>query len=218
MTPTSPFPTPPKDNLQELHSGGAFRPLVTGITERKGWRFRTPERRALAVRLGYCLMDFLDGTFGSERIYARRSATADQGWSFNPAIYMLFTSSPPTSIDIKPFWTGNHPSFLSFTKFLLEMELGWPIDVHISSDHTSEANDEAFLKLRRIAGRLRVYQNNSYSKAIEGCLEVPFEIWSALGSSFVKDEDRELAIQEHVLQGSSVARECLRRIPSQASA
>ncbi|SPO02494.1 uncharacterized protein DNG_05167 [Cephalotrichum gorgonifer] len=115
-------PASPKDTLDELIIKGAFGPpdLNARLSGSDPTQYNPQEKRALAVRLGYCLMDFFDVNLSSKRIYLLGSSTV----SFrNEPLYLSFKSGLPGAAESHIFRVG-HPALLSFAKLLLEIDSG----------------------------------------------------------------------------------------------
>lgn len=119
----------PKEALGQLTSNGTFKPispqmLFSGCAR----RYNPREKRALAVRLGYCLMDFFDNDLSSKRIYFLSGASSQ---SRSDTLYLSFNSGSPVLAEPTIFRVG-HLTLLSFAKRLLEIESGDAIPYEIS--------------------------------------------------------------------------------------
>ncbi|KAK4144818.1 uncharacterized protein C8A04DRAFT_11220 [Dichotomopilus funicola] len=166
----------PMETLDQLILNGAFqsmspRMLFSGC----GRRYKPHEKRALAVRLGYCLMDFFDRDLSSNRI-SLLSGTSSQ--SRSDTLYLSFDSDWPVLAERTNFRAG-HPALLSFAKLLLEIEFGDAIPYEISH-HEHKTNLATWAELFEMVGMLEEEHCGSYLAAVSGCLLVHRQISEAL--------------------------------------
>ncbi|KAK4233927.1 hypothetical protein C8A03DRAFT_47630 [Achaetomium macrosporum] len=197
LQPTQAPPALPKENLDKLISSGAFKPLDL-LTLTKGvasMRYKPQEKRALAVRLGYCLMDFFDADLSSKRIYFLGSTKASCCRTRNETLYLSFASGLPTTTESHVFQTG-HPTLLSFAKLLLEIDFGQNIDLSISSKY--DENRGTWAELCSIVDQLENERNDSYLEAVRGCLMAHIRISKALKRGGADGRDAELTIRKQL--------------------
>ncbi|KAK1256248.1 hypothetical protein MKX07_008507 [Trichoderma sp. CBMAI-0711] len=181
-----------KESLEQLIGKGAFKPLdlhalMQGASQNK---FSTKDKRALAVKLGFCLMDFFDADVTSRRIYFWNASTSGPKKEFP---YLSFDSKLPATTDPYNFRMG-HPALLSFAKLLLEIDFGQAIELAIS--HDSSRNQAAWATLVSLVDRLEEDRGDSYLQAIRGCLNVHRKIAERLGSRDLDDKAAELRIRK----------------------
>lgn len=188
-----PAAPPSRESLSELITKGVFEPPSRNINAvLKGLsttRFSDTEKRALAVKLGFCLMDFFDAEIESKHIYF-----LDSSRKASPP-YLAFRSKLPATSDPYNFRLGHpHPVLLSFAKLLLEIHYGQAIDLDISSDDR-EIRD-AWTKLLDVVQALEREEPDSSSlQAIRGCLLVHQEIAKTLSSRDIEAEDADRKIR-----------------------
>ncbi|KAK4080209.1 hypothetical protein Trihar35433_1314 [Trichoderma harzianum] len=177
--PTSSGPDPSsKESLDQLIEKGAFKPLdlhalIHGASQQK---FSTKDKRALAVKLGFCLMDFFDADITSKRIYFLNAAKPGPKEGLP---YLAFGSKLPATADPYSFRMG-HPALLSFAKLLLEIDFGQCIDLEISPYNSQ--NQVTWAKLVSYVDRLEEDRSDSYLEAIRACLHVHRKIAEKLRS------------------------------------
>ncbi|KAL7958815.1 hypothetical protein V8C34DRAFT_281795 [Trichoderma compactum] len=177
--PTSSGPDPSsKESLDQLIEKGAFKPLdlhalIHGASQEK---FSTKDKRALAVKLGFCLMDFFDADITSKRIYF---LNASKPGPREGLPYLAFGSKLPAAADPYSFRMG-HPALLSFAKLLLEIDFGQSIDLEISPYNSQ--NQATWAKLVSYVDRLEEDRRDSYLEAIRACLHVHRKIAEKLRS------------------------------------
>ncbi|QYT02839.1 hypothetical protein H0G86_009824 [Trichoderma simmonsii] len=175
------------ESLDQLILKGAFRPFNPAISdEMLPVRFSTKDRRALAVKLGFCLMNFFDADLTSKRIYL-----------LDCLPYLAFDSELPVTTDSKSFQIG-HPTLLSFAKLLLELDFGTKIDINISPNNNG--NRQAWVELLCRAELLQQDRNDWYDDAIRGCLMVHHNITMALSSLENKHKDVDSVIREQLYE------------------
>lgn len=140
--------------------------------------------RKLAVKLGYCLMDFFDADLGCKRF---RFCSSESGIR-KDRIYLSFSSSLPAAEDLCKFRIG-HPTLLSFAKLLLELYSGSPVSVEPISLCWNRGNEAIWLEILKYLDDLEIERNDSYLQAIRGCLMVHTIIAKKLRSSPGKKDD-----------------------------
>ncbi|KAL8305770.1 hypothetical protein RB597_003520 [Gaeumannomyces tritici] len=193
-----PFSAPPKENLDKLISSGAFKRLDL-LTLTRGSlpiRYSIREKRALAVRLGYCLMDFFDADLSSKSIYFLSSTKASCSRTRSETLYLSFASGLPATTESHVFRIG-HPTLLSFAKLLLEIDFGQSIDLNISSDD-DKANRVIWAELCNVVDQLEEERNDSYLQAVRGCLMAHIQISRALRMGSADERDAELTIRKEL--------------------
>ncbi|KAM4057603.1 phosphorylase superfamily protein [Hirsutella rhossiliensis] len=118
-----------RESFDQLIIQGAFRPLDldTLFDKAPPTKFGIKDKRALALKLGFCLMDFFDADLASKSIYF--TYFSELGLD-KESPYLAFNSlKHSATADLYRFKLG-HPTFLSFAKLLLELEFGQSIDLH----------------------------------------------------------------------------------------
>ncbi|KAJ5684064.1 uncharacterized protein N7477_000409 [Penicillium maclennaniae] len=185
-----------KESLGQLILNGIFRPLSLNTFHAASQaRISTKDKRALAVKLGYCLMDFFDADFTSKRIYFLDFSKPDPEEKLP---YLAFGSKLSVTDDSYNFWIG-HPTLLSFAKLLLEMDCGENIDLDIDPDNPDNSKNKlAWAELMDFLDRLEVERSDSYVQAIRGCLVVHRKITKALRSRDLVREDADLMIRKNL--------------------
>lgn len=180
------------ESLSQLITKGVFEPpsrninaVLNGLSIT---RFSTIEKRALAVKLGFCLMDFFDAEVDSKHIYFLDSTRKE-----SPP-YLAFKSKLPVTPDPYNFRLGHpHPVLLSFAKLLLEIYCGQAINLDISSD--DRQIQDAWTKLLDVVETLERDEQDSHLQAIRGCLLVHQEIAKAIGFRDIEAEVAEKKIR-----------------------
>ncbi|KAL8367020.1 hypothetical protein RB599_011105 [Gaeumannomyces hyphopodioides] len=193
-----PSSAPPKENLDKLISSGAFKPLDPHTLMRgpRPIRYNIQEKRALAVRLGYCLMDFFDAGLSSKRIYFLGSTKASCSPTRSETLYLSFASGLPATTEPHVFQIG-HPTLLSFAKLLLEIEFGQSIDLNISSDD-DKTNRVIWAELCYVVDQLEEERSDSYLQAVRGCLLAHIQISKNLRLGSADERDAELTIRKEL--------------------
>lgn len=191
--------TPPSKSLHHLISSGAFNPPDLSMIWKERSRstpahFNTNQKRALAVKLGYCLMDFFDSSINSENINFPLSENKPIQRELP---YLRFTSGIPTSVEFRQFRTG-HPVLMSFAKLLLEIDSGTEIPIVISSSYDGRENCHLWADLLRYAEKLEEYRIDSYVEAVKGCLMVHTNIRQALWNSDLDEKETDLIIRKEL--------------------
>jgi hypothetical protein len=178
-----------KESLDQLIKNGALKRPDIKILENPSAsiKYRTKDKRKLAVILGYSLMDFFDADFTSDRIHLMDSSRANT----MEIPYLAFGSNFPTTNNPYDFQRG-HPTLLSFAKLLLELELGQIIELEISPN--SVQNHTTWAELVRYVDILEQDKSDSYLHAIRNCLLVYHKIAQKLNSpnSCKKDADSKI--------------------------
>jgi hypothetical protein len=179
-----------KESLEELINKKAFEPALRYETFKSQGafpvRFTPIEMRKLAVELGYCLMDFFDADLSSKRFYFLRP---DGRELRKDGLYVLFNSVLPTTEDLRAFGIG-HPTLLSFAKLLLEIYSGAGVMIGAISPGYDENNQNIWFKLFVYLENLEKERlDDSYLKAIRGCLMVHQKISKSLSVSGAKEQD-----------------------------
>ncbi|OTA01143.1 hypothetical protein A9Z42_0014560 [Trichoderma parareesei] len=181
-----------KESLEQLIGKGAFKPLdlqalMYGASQSK---FSTKDKRALAVKLGFCLMDFFDADITPRRIYFWNASITGPKKEFP---YLSFDSKLPATTNPYNFRMG-HPALLSFAKLLLEIDFGQSIELAISPD--SSRNQAAWATLVSLVDRLEEDRGDSYLQAIRGCLNVHRKIAERLRTRDLDKKRAELRIRK----------------------
>lgn len=184
--------TGPSSTLDQLIEKGAFKlldinTLMYGASPAK---FSTKDKRALAVKLGYCLMDFFDADLTSKRIYFLDSSGSGPKKEFP---YLAFGSKLPATADSYSFQMG-HPALLSFAKLLLEIDFGQNIELNVSPYNNQ--NQGTWAKLLSYVDRLEEDRNDSYLQAIRSCLLVHHKIAERLRSRDLVAKDADSRIRK----------------------
>lgn len=185
---------PPKETLDQLISNGAFKPLSLGTLASGSFprRYKPQEKRALAVRLGHCLMDFFDSELSSKRIYFLGASSRS---SPNGTLYLSFDSESSAPEEPHIFRLG-HPALLSFAKLLLEIDFGEAIPFEISRHY--KANLTTWAELCSMLDQLEEERHDSYIQAIRGCLVVHNQISKALRLTGADSKAAELTIRKEL--------------------
>lgn len=181
-----------KESLDQLIEKGAFKPLdlqalIHGASQEK---FSTKDKRALAVKLGFCLMDFFDADITSKRIYFLDTSKSGPTKEFP---YLAFGSKLPATADPYSFRMG-HPALLSFAKLLLEIDFGQSVELDISPYNNQ--NQATWAKLVSYVDRLEEDRSDSYLQAIRGCLHVHRKIAEKLRSRDLDGKGADLRIRK----------------------
>ncbi|SPQ27138.1 eb9e5973-4242-4e07-a02c-a10ffa8441c9 [Thermothielavioides terrestris] len=193
-----PYAAEPKENLDKLIRSGAFKPLdlLTLTRGSPSIRYNTQEKRALAVCLGYCLMDFFDADLSSQRIYFLGSTKESRSGTLKQTLYLSFASNLPATAESHIFRIG-HPTLLSFAKLLLEIEFGQSIDFCITSN-CDKTNRATWAELCDMVDQLEEERNDSYLQAVRGCLMAHRQISRALRLGAAYERDAELTIRKEL--------------------
>ncbi|EAQ84991.1 hypothetical protein CHGG_09005 [Chaetomium globosum CBS 148.51] len=188
-------PAPPDETLEKLISNGAFEQLTldTLASGSPAVRYKPQEKRALAVRLGYCLMDFFDSDLSSKRIYFLGAPSKSSG---SETLYLSFDSGYSATDESHIFRVG-HPALLSFAKLLLEIEFGKIIDLEVTR-HYGATNRATWAALCEMVDMLEEERDDSYVQAIRGCLMVHSQISKALRLSGTDSKTAELTIRKEI--------------------
>lgn len=154
-------------------------------------RYTLREKRALAMQLGYCLMDFFDHNLTPDAI-GFFSQDTDEGQTYGP--YLSFSSTPPPP-SLRIFELG-HPVLLSFAKLLLEIDCGATVKTSLTLQHTENA--QGWFDLTRCVDSLEKERNDSYLQAIRGCLNVHHQIAIKIQGKPSSQEDDDLVIRNAI--------------------
>lgn len=175
-----------RQSLDQLILKGAFKPLDlnTLFNGAPPATFDAQDKRTLAVKLGYCLMDFFDADVSSNRIYFLDSSNPGVNKDFP---YLAFGSRVPVTADAYNNFEVGHPTLLSFAKLLLEIDFGQSINLDIKPQNSQ--NRGVWVELLTRVDLLAQERNDSYLQAIRGCLVVHEKIAKALRSRKIKSQD-----------------------------
>ncbi|PKK52634.1 hypothetical protein CI102_2888 [Trichoderma harzianum] len=192
-----PLKTIQKLSLDELITNGNFKPLSCHslISKPSLIRYNLKEKRALAVKLGFCLLDFFDSQLDSRRIHF---LVPNDGRPNKDLLYLSFSSKLQDSDEFRDFRIG-HPVLLSFAKLLIEIEEGDNLPLNINS-HYGEQNTQTWAKLFECVERMEVERNDSYIEAVVGCLNVHRQIAKSLRDEMANGEDIDMKIREELYQ------------------
>lgn len=188
-------PAPPDETLEQLICNGAFKQLTldTLAGGPPSIRYKPQEKRALAVRLGYCLMDFFDSDLSSKRIYFLDTSSR---FPKNEALYLSFDSGPSLTDESHIFRVG-HPALLSFAKLLLEIEFGKIIDLEVTRRYGA-TNRGTWAALCEMVDILEEERDDSYVQAIRACLMLHSQISKALRLTGADSKSVELTIRKEI--------------------
>ncbi|KAH7322580.1 hypothetical protein B0I35DRAFT_426067 [Stachybotrys elegans] len=166
-----------RQSLGQLITKGAFKPLdlVTLFHGASLAQFSIGDKRALAVKLGFCLLDFFDVDIASNKIYFLGSSNSVPNNDFP---YLAFSSRLPATAQSFTNFELGHPVLLSFAKLLLEIDFGQTIDLEIKPQNSQ--NRGVWIDLLSRVDRLAKERFDSYLQAIRGCLVVHEKITKAL--------------------------------------
>ncbi|KAM0259057.1 hypothetical protein ACHAQJ_003558 [Trichoderma viride] len=180
------------ESLDQLIKRGAFKPLDLEMLAHGASSEKTSikDKRTLAVKLGYCLMDFFDTDLNSKNIYFLDSSISDPKKEFP---YLALGSKLPATAESYSFQMG-HPALLSFAKLLLEIDFGQSLELDISP-HNNQ-NQAAWVQLLGYVDRLEEDRNDSYLEAIRGCLTVHHTIAKKLRSCDLDSSDADPRVRE----------------------
>ncbi|CAJ0545094.1 Ff.00g085670.m01.CDS01 [Fusarium sp. VM40] len=163
-----------KESLSERIASGMFKPLTASYfiaqqlnTQRLVRRYTLKRKRILAVELGYWLLDFFDASLNSNDIYFFESFNE---LAKKDRFYCSFSTQFPTSPEFRVFQIG-HPVLLTLAKILLELDDGEMIPVKICP-HYGEENSQAWFQLMSALQLKGPGLDESYTKAVRGCLNV----------------------------------------------
>ncbi|OPB41114.1 hypothetical protein A0O28_0108110 [Trichoderma guizhouense] len=192
-----PLKTLQKLSLDELITNGNFKPLSCHslISRPSLIRYNVKEKRTLAVKLGFCLLDFFDSQLDSRRIHF---LVPNDDRPNKDLLYLSFSSKLHDSDEFRDFRIG-HPVLLSFAKLLIEIEEGDNLPLNIDS-HYGEQNTQTWAKLFECVERMEVERNDSYIEAVVGCLNVHRQIAKSLRDEIAKGENIDMKIREELYQ------------------
>ncbi|KAI0449227.1 hypothetical protein F5B21DRAFT_494972 [Xylaria acuta] len=185
-----------KESLHQLIVDGAFKPLDlnTLLNGTPTTKFSIQDKRDLAVKLGFCLMDFFDTDLASNRIYFLDSLKSR---SRKELSYLAFNSKLPATPDSYNFGMG-HPALLSFAKLLIELDMGQSMDISIASYNSQ--NSYAYVQLMTLVERLERERGDSYVEAIRGCLMVHYKIAKTLRSPGLEGKAADRKIRKRIYE------------------
>ena len=188
-------PAPPDETLEQLISNGAFKQLTldTLASGSPSIRYKPQEKRALAVQLGYCLMDFFDSDLSSKRIYFLGTSSRVPK---SETLYLSFDSGSSATDESHIFRVG-HPALLSFAKLLLEIEFGKIIGLEVTR-HYGATNRGTWAALCEMVDMLEEERDDSYVQAIRACLMLHSQISKALRLTGADSKSAELAIRKEI--------------------
>ncbi|KAN0066705.1 hypothetical protein V8E54_015175 [Elaphomyces granulatus] len=155
----------PIHSLDHLLETGAF--LRTDHENfRRSNLFNPRQKKALALKLAHCLMDFFDSNYASPTwdIGKVFLVTPPGSRTQDGLLYVGFTTKNASSPDYYTFGFGD-PVMLAFAKLLLEIEEGKKIDLGQCSSNTEQWGrlcERAFFAERAGSGL--------YAEAIKACL------------------------------------------------
>ncbi|KAK4458194.1 hypothetical protein QBC42DRAFT_277323 [Cladorrhinum samala] len=181
----------PGETLEGLVEKGAFKPTLTYDSFKSesptAPRFTPLEMRKLAVKLGYCLMDFFDADLDCKRF---RFCSSERGIR-KDRICLSFSSSLPAAEGLCEFRMG-HPTLLSFAKLLLELYSGSSVSVEPISlcwNPGNPGNEDIWVKILKYLENLERERNDSFLRAVKGCLMVHTKITQKLRLSPGREDD-----------------------------
>lgn len=187
-----------KQSLSERIANGVFKPPTVSyyLSQLEGSQTSTPryhlkQKRALAVELGHCLLNFFDATLDPDDIYFFGRLSNN---GLRERSYRTFSSRLPTSPNLRLFQIG-HPVLLSFAKILLELDDGEEIPIKINLEH-GEHNRLAWMKLLSALQNRGEGPDLSYPKAVRGCLN----LHSQLQHVDTTSRDSDMTIREKIFQ------------------
>lgn len=182
-----------REPLDRLITKGALKPPDLDILANRepSTRFNLREKRELAVKLGFCLMNFFNTQVTSRRVYFLDSTISGLRKRFP---HLAFSQSFSTEASSRQEFRIGHPVFLSFAKLLLEVDYGQTIDLDISP--CGDENEAAWLQLLSQVDRLSAERSDSYLEAISNCLLVHRKIAKILISYDLTEESGILKIRK----------------------
>ncbi|KAH7118152.1 hypothetical protein B0J13DRAFT_202103 [Dactylonectria estremocensis] len=154
------------ESLDELLEKGAFEDFTYKNFRKKspGKTFNPVEKRALAVQLGRCLMDFFDFDLNTKQIHLSKGS-----WSRSKSSIPCLSFSSGTRISPEPhIFRRGDPVLLFFAKLLLEIDQGHKIAIDINPE--VENNEKAWLELFEYVDRAEAWKVSSYLDAVRECL------------------------------------------------
>ncbi|KAI1018644.1 hypothetical protein LB503_005534 [Fusarium chuoi] len=195
----------PRQSLDERIASGMFKRQTVRdlIAQRQGDQHTTVHytlraKRALAVELGYCLLDFFDASLDSKEICFFGPL---QNHTERETFYRSFSSQFPSSPEFRLFRIG-HPVLLSFAKILLELDDGEAIPLDIRP-HYGEENKQVWLELLSSLDDLQergARLEDSYTEAIRGCLSVHSQLQNVRTDDIQADMTIRDKLYHHIVQ------------------
>ncbi|KAJ8133552.1 hypothetical protein O1611_g68 [Lasiodiplodia mahajangana] len=181
-----------KESLHELIVKGFFKPLSVASFLRGDHpaKFNTKDKRELAVKLGFCLMNFFDADITSKHIYFLKSSKSN---AQEETPYLSFGSKLPITSNPYNFQMG-HPVLLCFAKLLLELHFGEDIDILIRPEN--KENLHAYIQLMNLLDKLQYEGSDPYVEAIRGCFVVHHRIINTLSSPSSQGTDADILIRQ----------------------
>lgn len=178
--------------LNELIRDGAFVRHGEGAPVPGGSfaKYSPRDKRELALKLAFFLLDFFDSGITSDRIHMPVGPRPGRQRT-HAAPFLSFGSSPLSEADQESYWNFDigHPALVSFSKLLLELEWGRPIDLDISQDPYQ--NRETWSQLMMMLHDSEVDIDDClYTDAIDGCLSSARPIAKALRKCGLEDRTR----------------------------
>lgn len=168
-----------KESLHDLISNGAFRISFNNIDcNKSAVRFGMQDKRALVVKLGYCLMDFFEAGMNSERIFFQDLVRSDSG---NPCYipYLSFGPELPPPIDQYRYsFATKHTALPSFAKLLLEVHFGETIDLDITDENVNKVWETLMTRVDEIE---KYEPSGPYLEAVRNCFQAHQYIAKKLG-------------------------------------
>lgn len=192
-TTSSKMDYPSRESFHQLIIGGAFRPLDISMLfgNAPPAKFSVKDKRALALKLGFCLMDFFDTEVNPKNIFFMNCS--DLGLD-KESPYLAFSDLKTAApVSLYHFKLG-HPTFLSVAKMLLEMEFGQSINLQIGP--SSSQNKHAWISLMESIEELQAQRSDFYLEAVRGCLFVHHHIATALRQGDFRGRDADLTIRK----------------------
>ncbi|OAR01318.1 hypothetical protein LLEC1_03745 [Akanthomyces lecanii] len=201
-----------KRSLDEAITMGYFKPLTYSsyYNKRSIPRHTLGEKRALAVKLGYCLMDFFDSDLDSDSLHflGAHGKIID-----TEQLYLSFLSKLPSSPEFRIFKAG-HPVLLAFVKMLIELDDGERLPIQISPHYGTE-NTQIWANFFEYAQGKESERNDSYLEALLGCLNVHTQLYGIDASTPEGDSLIRKELYHHVVQNLELAlEECNKPIRS----
>lgn len=150
-------------------TSGQFKPLTCNyfLNSSSISRYSLGQKRALAVKLGYCLMDFFDANLDSKKIHFLGSYGSQVN---GERLYLSFSSKLPSLPEFRIFKMG-HPVLLAFAKTLLELDDGERLPINIIPRYDDQ-NTKIWAKFFEYVQLKESERNDSYLEALLGCLNV----------------------------------------------
>lgn len=193
-----------KQSLDEAIAKGYFKPLTYSSYHNKLSipRHTLGQKRALAVQLGYCLMNFFDSDFNSDNFHFLgvygNIIDAER-------LYFSISSKLPSSPELRIFKAG-HPILLAFVKILIELDDGEHLPIHINPHYGTE-NTQIWANFFEYAQGKESERSDSYLEALLGCLNVHTQLYCIDASAPEGDDLIRKELYHHVVQKLELALE-----------